>query len=70
MIDITTIQTYPAPPKVSVLTQSNSQLTLENNRLKRTLIISGIVGSVIIAVLIIKNYNEYQSRKENKSKRY
>jgi hypothetical protein len=70
MIDITTIQTYPVPPKVSVLTQSNSQLKLENNRLKRTLIISGIVGSVIIAVLIIKNYNEYQSRKENKSKRY
>jgi hypothetical protein len=70
MIDITTIQTYPVPPKVSVLTETNSQLTVENSRLKRTLMISGVVAIGIITYFIIKRNYEYKSREKNQIKGY
>ncbi len=70
MIDITTIQTYPIPQKVFLLSQANTNLKMENSRLKKNLIAAGIISGAIIVLIVLKIHNESKSREKNQFKGY
>lgn len=65
MIDITKVQAYIVPPKISDLQNKNIELTNENYSLKRQAYIA--VG-ILAIVIIIKLTGTYQQINKNNEK--
>lgn len=65
MIDITKVQAYNVPPKISDLQNKNIELTNENYSLKRQAYIA--VG-ILAIVIIIKLTGTYQQINKNNEK--
>ena len=62
MIDFTTIQTYPVPPILKQLQETNSALNQENEFITNLLIAVAIGGTIYIG------YQIYKSNKENEQR--
>jgi hypothetical protein len=63
MIDLTSIQTYPAPLEIEILHTNLSNLEDENRIFKMILLAIGIAGVFYIGYKIFKSY-ENNERKE------
>jgi hypothetical protein len=63
MIDFTKIQTVPVPPPIKVLQVSNGQLKLENNGLKKTIIVLAAIAFAVVVVIVINKLIEDEESK-------
>jgi hypothetical protein len=63
MIDFTKIQTVPVPPPIKILQGSNSQLKIENDGLKKILLVAAALAFVGVIIVVIKKRNENEERK-------
>ena len=66
MIDITKIQAYEIPPKVSELQTINSELSDKNNTLKRHAYIAIGILAIVIIIQLTSTYKINNKEDENK----
>jgi len=66
MIDITSIQTFPAAPILSALQGTNSTLAQTNKQLKRTIEVFAIACCAYVFYRIIKKHSEHNQNAEEK----
>ncbi len=68
MVDITSIQTFPVAPALSVLQTANNSINIRNKNLQIALTLFVIAGGTFITYHLIKKYNESRNA-ENQSPR-
>lgn len=65
MIDITKIQAYEIPPKISELQKFNSELSHKNNSLRRQVYITAGILAVVIVFYLTNAYQINNKKDEN-----
>lgn len=65
MIDITEIQAYEIPPKISELQKFNSELSDKNNYLRRQVYITAGILAVVIIFQLTNAYQINNKKDEN-----
>jgi hypothetical protein len=68
MIDFTTIQTYPVPPILKQLQETNSALNQENEFITNLLIAVVVGGAIYIGFQIYKSEKQNEQRPTIKPK--